>query len=690
MKKFKMGMAFGLSALTLFSIASCDVTAKDDLVLTYKITTSSGEVKEAKIDAQDVLDRYLKTNPKDHAKAYYDAIYDVAVRVAFQQGGVLNKYYDEVESSTKTKITNLKKEADKNDQKWSDYLATLSYYDDSLSDEENEKLLYATEELKIMKERVTKEFSEEFNEWNKEKYTGEDLKTQKNYNQLWGDNGYLNVNMPYAVRHLLVKCGDSTDNFTSSKITSAQVTKLHRVFERLLSTNTDTNTFGTIAHDESEDSGSVERNGVYMMGTKTSFVNEFKLGLYAYESIFNEEKQSVYEAFINSKNSDGSSDFIGFGGTSEAKNTVKDIGVNYIPYEAVEKLYEYRDLESLNGKKVNEGNENYYPRNIVFNKYFNVHNVSFIVNEKCDTSEPTNTNFTYSDNGQGVYSDLDANGKYKNDTTPYFDSTTTESTKFMEVPGLKNSDGSNKKVLCDEKGNPIMLVVNATSSGGIHMITVERDYFDFVDTTTGEATKELEITDSNAKDGKYSVSINEYYAPKSPIYQEGYNSSGKPYYNVDNGSFKGEFPYYEGTDGTNYPKATFINNDVYTTPSKYDSLVSSTITSEVTSNSYIAEDNIKSNNEFLWLANTSDIKAKDEKANALVELYKKNLENTSSQTNRENLNNSWDEYATTLKNQDYARKYGLIPYTCALHFKDADTDARYQKGGICYYSTSTK
>lgn len=109
MKKFKMGMVFGLSALTLFSIASCDVTAKDDLVLTYKITTSSGEVKEAKINAQDVLERYLKTNPKDHAKAYYDAIYDVAVRVAFQSGGVLNKYYDEVESSTKTKITNLKK-----------------------------------------------------------------------------------------------------------------------------------------------------------------------------------------------------------------------------------------------------------------------------------------------------------------------------------------------------------------------------------------------------------------------------------------------------------------------------------------------------------------------------------------------------------------------------------------------------
>ena len=37
MKKMKMGIVFGLCALTLTSLASCgDITAKDDLVLTYK------------------------------------------------------------------------------------------------------------------------------------------------------------------------------------------------------------------------------------------------------------------------------------------------------------------------------------------------------------------------------------------------------------------------------------------------------------------------------------------------------------------------------------------------------------------------------------------------------------------------------------------------------------------------------
>ena len=97
MKKMKMGIVFGLCALTLTSLASCgDITAKDDLVLTYKFTTSSGDVKEAEINAQDVYERYLKTNPKDHAKAYYDTFYDVAVRLSFQEGGVLNKYQNDL------------------------------------------------------------------------------------------------------------------------------------------------------------------------------------------------------------------------------------------------------------------------------------------------------------------------------------------------------------------------------------------------------------------------------------------------------------------------------------------------------------------------------------------------------------------------------------------------------------------
>lgn len=680
MKKMKMGIVFGLCALTLTSLASCgDITAKDDLVLTYKFTTSSGDVKEAEINAQDVYERYLKTNPKDHAKAYYDTIYDVAVRLSFQEGGVLNKYQNEITSSTKLAITNLKNDADKNDQSWSDYLATLSYYDDSKSDKENERMLYLEKELEYMKKKVTKEFDEQFNEW-KIDTESENYSNQALYNQLWGNEGYLNVNMPYAVRHLLVKAGDSSDNFTKSKISSTQATKLHRVFSRLLESNTDTNTFGIITHDESEDTGSVDRNGVYVMGTKTGFVNEFKLGIYAYESIINTQKAANYENFLNTK---GDS-FIGLGGSKESRDTVKSIGANYIPYEAIDKLYEYRDLEDVNGKKVNEGNEEYFPRNILFNKYFNVHNVSFIVNNHIAAENPTTAGgFINSDSGTAIHSDLDSNGKYKLGAADYITDPSAKS-HFKTIAGLEHP------VLCDEKGNPIMLVVNATSSGGIHLITIEKDYFDFVD-INGKTTKKVTVNDSRAKNGSYEVSINEYYAPKSPIYQEGFNSStGLPYYNVDNGSYKGEFPQFETTDGTYLPKSTFINNDVYTTPAKYESLVSSTITSEVTSNSYVSETSIKSANEFAWLVGETSVEVKNETAKNLVQAYQNNLKNTAAQSNMESLNSSWEQYATTLENQDRSRKYGLIPETCALRFKDAETDPAFQKGGYCYYSTSIK
>lgn len=683
MKKFKMGIAFGLSALTLLSLGSCNkITPKEDLVLTYKVTTSSGEVKEAQIDAQDVYERYLKTNPKDHAKAYYDAVYDVAVRLAFQEGGVLNKYQNEITSSTKLAITNLKNDADKNDQSWEDYLATLSYYDDSKNEEENEHMLYLEKELEYMKKKVTTEFDDQFNEW-KIDTENDNYENQAKYNQLWGQEGYLNVNMPYAVRHLLVKCGDATDNFTSSKISSAQVTKLHRVLSRLTSTNTNTNTFGIIAHDESEDTGSTDRNGVYVMGTKTGFVNEFKLGVYTYESIINAQKAQEYNNFLAKK---GDS-FIGFGGSQESKSTIQNIGANYIPYEAIQEMYENRDVEDVNGKKVNEGKEEYFPRNILFNKYFNVHNVSFITNEKIDWSEPTtHTGLVNTDTGELIKTDLDENGKYSNSTSEYLTSTE-EKSHFMTIPGLS------KNVLCDEKGNPIMLVVNATSSGGIHMITVEKDYFDFVD-NDGNTTKKLVMNDSRAEGGSYEVSINEYYAPKSPIYQEGYNSAtGRPYYNVDDGSYTGEFPQFKGTDGKNYPKTTFINNDVYTTPSKYESLADSTITSEVTSNSYVAETSIKSANEFNWLVGINNVEIKNAAAKSLVTAYQENLRNTSAQSNSEDLNDAWETYATTLENQERARKYGLIPGTCALRFKDADSSDPtnpYAKGGYCYYSTSIK
>ena len=86
----------------------------------------------------------------------------------------------------------------------------------------------------------------------------------------------------------------------------------------------------------------------------------------------------------------------------------------------------------------------------------------------------------------------------------------------------------------------------------------------------------------------------------------------------------------------------------------------------------------------------TSVEVKNETAKNLVQAYQNNLKNTAAQSNMESLNSSWEQYATTLENQDRSRKYGLIPETCALKFKNAETDPAFQKGGYCYYSTSIK
>jgi hypothetical protein len=91
----------------------------------------------------------------------------------------------------------------------------------------------------------------------------------------------------------------------------------------------------------------------------------------------------------------------------------------------------------VNGNPVNNNDTMYFPRNIIFNKYFNRHNISVITPDNIDG---------------GTY-DLDG---------------------FRQVPELDN-----QTVLTDENGKVILVVRAGTGSGesgyqGIHFIVVER------------------------------------------------------------------------------------------------------------------------------------------------------------------------------------------------------------------------
>jgi hypothetical protein len=57
----------------------------------------------------------------------------------------------------------------------------------------------------------------------------------------------------------------------------------------------------------------------------------------------------------------------------------QDTGLGQIPFGAAVALADNADtIKDVNGNTVNEGNEAFYPRNVIFNKYFNKHNICVI------------------------------------------------------------------------------------------------------------------------------------------------------------------------------------------------------------------------------------------------------------------------------------------------------------------------
>ena len=237
--------------------------------------------------------------------------------------------------------------------------------------------------------------------------------------------GYLNERLPYHVKHILVKVSAAGSDLYNGRITEAEAKKLYAVANRL-SLQKNGETFGEIAREMSEDGSKEQFGDLGIMSKATSFVNEFKLGVYAFDSVFNE----ISEVQENAGKLNVPADAIG---------AFQEIGLGEIPFHAFESLNDYADVtRDVNGNPVNNNDTMYFPRNIIFNKYFNRHNISVITPAKLE---------------EGESYDFDG---------------------FRQVPELDDDT-----VLTDENGKVILVVRAGTGSGesgyqGIHFIVVER------------------------------------------------------------------------------------------------------------------------------------------------------------------------------------------------------------------------
>lgn len=343
---------------------------------------------------------------------------------------------------------------------------------------------------------------------------------------------FVEETAPYHVKHILVKVDASSSDLYNATISEDDAKDLSNVVERL-ATGED---FGIVAQTKSEDTGSAEDFGdVGIMSTKTSFVSEFKYGLYTYDAMFNPDIDEDTKEEVKEQTFSTDEDVVS---AYEDEIGGKAYG---IPYSAVKQLDYYADVTTAaDGQTVSDAEEYNYPRNILFNNYFNNHSLSFVF---LDENTAESDSYYSSDD----YNDAVASGRFQtvsgiSDSLQQFDADDTG-----VYSALQDIDSS-KKILCDEEGRPILVTRAGTGSSdsgyqGIHFIVAQKDPF----TTTAEDLESyytLDTPSTTSSEEEEATFVNFLDSTNKDIYTERVDTIKTAVKAMDsNFSFR-QFEYY--------------------------------------------------------------------------------------------------------------------------------------------------
>jgi hypothetical protein len=407
MNRTKFAIAsFALATLVTLSACSNPVTENSDgFLITMK--DKDGAVTGYTADA--LFGQYQ--NNEFGVSKFVESVTELVIRNQINQedptsqalrAEILRKADISVDGVKETARTN----ASTNGTNYNDELETLfeSYNVEDL-DELKDYFAYTT-----MKQEVEDRYFDD----NKESFlTGDDF-----------GPGYLNERLPYHVKHILVKVSAAGADLYNGRISEPEARKLFAVANRL-AIQRNGETFGEVAREMSEDGSKEQFGDLGIMSKATSFVNEFKLGVYAYDAVFNQNTEVQDKA-----------DALNVPET--AIEFFDDLGLGTIPFHAFVSLNEFANVtKDQSGNPVNNNDSLYFPRNVLFNQYFNRHNISVVTPES---------------RGGGDY----IHSGFRN---------------VAELGG--------QRVLTDENGRVILVVRAGTGSGesgyqGIHFIVVER------------------------------------------------------------------------------------------------------------------------------------------------------------------------------------------------------------------------
>lgn len=297
---------------------------------------------------------------------------------------------------------------------------------------------------------------------------------------------------PYHMKHVLVKVSASGTELHRGRITSTEAKNLSNVVTRLASGNK----FGDVALNSSEDTGSAKVFGdisessgpMTKSGKGSGLVNEFRLGTYAWDMLYNNSADNA-KAMASVGPTDKTVTAFTGSNTAVDETSYTLFG---IPFSSALALGQYAETEKdATGHAVANATEDNYPRNVIFNNYYNNLSLNLVYFSQADL-DSIEANY-------GIH-ESDVLASFK---TAYDSALSNPVFKTVSEMGLTNkifqyqavtkvSDGkaystyetvpvpSDAKVLTDERGKAILVTRSGTgsssssSSGGSSSATVAK------------------------------------------------------------------------------------------------------------------------------------------------------------------------------------------------------------------------
>ena len=447
MKKSKLSITLVTSFIAAMALTACnEVTASKEAVVTF---TPYGSKEAISLITDDVYNSYRGTN--SGVTKFYEKILEVLIRYQFKENnfdkGELK--YSEIETWAKNQVQEQKDKAKANaksngtnyDDEWDSILESNNVDD---TEGLKQKFIYEKEK-EVMKNWYAD------NTDNAEALKNEFLGVDASGNKV---DSKVKAAMPYHIRHILVKVDEASDaqaKFYKGTISESQAKLLADTVSTLASGKY---TFSQVASMYSEDGSASSGGDVGIMTNAATsgslgMVNEFQLGLYAYDNLY-DAANVADAAAANIKE--------GLGINDDVKAALPANAVE-VPYEAFVNIGKYaKVIADKEGNKLANGSTTVYPRNILWNKYLNLHNVFVIKNAVAGSNK-----FGAAD-AADEFDNLCGSGEYDVSLKNF------------------NTDG----YLCDENGN---VIIGVRSQYGIHFMIIEESMYDYAELATYYSTK---------------------------------------------------------------------------------------------------------------------------------------------------------------------------------------------------------